>query len=214
MKTEQVLSCILLYFIIIYLLFYFINDLETILQGMLARLIPGACHIYALGPWGHICHFCFSGLDLFLVVSSSTSDCLDFCSSRRCFSTPESKISNNFSISPPPRTGVVSECARSSSVDYFWYRETLNISKNIEDSGGLQWWMVLCLITAWMVLWVCCIRGIETTGKVSQILLSFHPKIVWVNTVNQFLSVITATLRTTGTIRCASGQRPCLFYHQ
>ncbi|KAI5628641.1 sodium-dependent neutral amino acid transporter B(0)AT1-like [Silurus asotus] len=63
------------------------------------------------------------------------------------------------------RTGLVSECARSSSVDYYWYRETLNISNNIEDSGGLQWWMVLCLITAWMVLWVCCIRGIETTGK-------------------------------------------------
>ncbi|KAB5515559.1 hypothetical protein PHYPO_G00249250 [Pangasianodon hypophthalmus] len=63
------------------------------------------------------------------------------------------------------RTAVVSECSRSSSVDYYWYRETLNISTSIEDSGGLQWWMVLCLIAAWMVLWVCCIRGIETTGK-------------------------------------------------
>ncbi|TTZ70356.1 Sodium-dependent neutral amino acid transporter B(0)AT1 [Bagarius yarrelli] len=63
------------------------------------------------------------------------------------------------------RTDVVSECGRSSSVDYFWYRETLNISTNIGDSGGLQWWMVLCLIAAWMVLWICCVRGIETTGK-------------------------------------------------
>ncbi|XP_028820469.1 sodium-dependent neutral amino acid transporter B(0)AT1 [Denticeps clupeoides] len=59
----------------------------------------------------------------------------------------------------------VSECARSSSVDYFWYRETLNISTKIDDSGGLQWWMLLCLICAWAVLYVCCIRGIETTGK-------------------------------------------------
>ncbi|XP_007241500.2 sodium-dependent neutral amino acid transporter B(0)AT1 [Astyanax mexicanus] len=63
------------------------------------------------------------------------------------------------------RTGYVSECARSSPVDYFWYRETLNISSRIEDSGGLQWWMVLCLIGAWVLLWVCAIRGIETTGK-------------------------------------------------
>ncbi|XP_076862785.1 sodium-dependent neutral amino acid transporter B(0)AT1-like [Brachyhypopomus gauderio] len=63
------------------------------------------------------------------------------------------------------RTGLVSECARSSPVDYFWYRQTLNTSTKIEDSGGLQWWMLLCLLTAWMVLWVCCIRGIETTGK-------------------------------------------------
>ncbi|XP_036433770.1 sodium-dependent neutral amino acid transporter B(0)AT1 [Colossoma macropomum] len=63
------------------------------------------------------------------------------------------------------RTDLVSECARSSPVDYFWYRETLNTTSKIEDSGGLQWPMVLCLIAAWMVLWVCCIRGIETTGK-------------------------------------------------
>ncbi|KAJ8335113.1 hypothetical protein SKAU_G00407520 [Synaphobranchus kaupii] len=65
----------------------------------------------------------------------------------------------------PNRTGLVSECARSSPVDYFWYRETLNTSAAIEDSGGLQWWMVLCLVCAWTVLYVCCIRGIETTGK-------------------------------------------------
>ncbi|XP_072303760.1 sodium-dependent neutral amino acid transporter B(0)AT1 isoform X1 [Eucyclogobius newberryi] len=63
------------------------------------------------------------------------------------------------------QTAQVSECARSSSVDYFWYRETLNITSTIEESGGLQWPMVLGLVAAWTVLYVCCIRGIETTGK-------------------------------------------------
>ncbi|XP_042372544.1 sodium-dependent neutral amino acid transporter B(0)AT1-like [Plectropomus leopardus] len=63
------------------------------------------------------------------------------------------------------RTDLVSECKRSSPVDYFWYRETLNTSENIEASGGLQWQMVLCLVAAWIVLYICCIRGIETTGK-------------------------------------------------
>ena len=63
--------------------------------------------------------------------------------------------------------GVVSECARSSTVDYFWYRVTLNTSTAIDESGGLQWWMVLSLVVAWTLLYVCCIRGIETTGKVS-----------------------------------------------
>ncbi|KAM6899807.1 sodium-dependent neutral amino acid transporter B(0)AT1-like [Xenentodon cancila] len=62
-------------------------------------------------------------------------------------------------------TGLVDECARSTTVDYFWYRETLNTSAAIDESGGLQWWMVLCLIAAWALLCVCCIRGIETTGK-------------------------------------------------
>ncbi|XP_051927936.1 sodium-dependent neutral amino acid transporter B(0)AT1-like [Hippocampus zosterae] len=63
------------------------------------------------------------------------------------------------------RTGPVEECERSSTVDYFWYRETLNTSTSIDESGGLQWWMVLSLVAAWTVLYVCCIRGIETSGK-------------------------------------------------
>ncbi|XP_067911271.1 solute carrier family 6 member 19a, tandem duplicate 1 [Heterodontus francisci] len=62
-------------------------------------------------------------------------------------------------------TDVVDECARSSPVDYYWYRETLNISTGIEDSGTIQWWLLLSLICAWAVLYVCTIRGIETTGK-------------------------------------------------
>ncbi|NXI86695.1 S6A19 protein, partial [Rhipidura dahli] len=63
------------------------------------------------------------------------------------------------------RTDYVEECAKSSPVDYFWYRETLNISTSIEDSGSIQWWLLLCLTSAWAVLYVCTIRGIETTGK-------------------------------------------------
>ncbi|KAF7656806.1 hypothetical protein LDENG_00035780 [Lucifuga dentata] len=62
-------------------------------------------------------------------------------------------------------TAPVSECRRSSPVDYFWYRQTLNTSVVIEEAGDLQWWIVLCLVAAWMVLYICCIRGIETTGK-------------------------------------------------
>ncbi|XP_053569016.1 sodium-dependent neutral amino acid transporter B(0)AT1-like [Bombina bombina] len=63
------------------------------------------------------------------------------------------------------RTEYVTECAKSSPVDYYWYRETLNVSTGIDQSGGLQWWLVLCLACAWGVLYVCTIRGIETTGK-------------------------------------------------
>ncbi|XP_077347947.1 sodium-dependent neutral amino acid transporter B(0)AT1 [Lithobates pipiens] len=63
------------------------------------------------------------------------------------------------------QTGLNSECARSSPVDYYWYRETLNVSTSIEDSGTLQWWLVISLACAWGVLYVCTIRGIETTGK-------------------------------------------------
>ncbi|KAM9404407.1 sodium-dependent neutral amino acid transporter B(0)AT1-like [Salvelinus alpinus] len=73
---------------------------------------------------------------------------------------PWSQCPRNYNL-----TGLVSECEQSSPVDYFWYRETLNTTPDIGENGGLQWWMVLCLISAWAVLYICIIRGIETTGK-------------------------------------------------
>lgn len=63
-------------------------------------------------------------------------------------------------------TGYGSECEKSSPVNYFWYLETLNITPNIETSGSLQWWLVLCLASAWCLVYICFICGIETIGKV------------------------------------------------
>ncbi|XP_004074450.1 sodium-dependent neutral amino acid transporter B(0)AT1 [Oryzias latipes] len=62
-------------------------------------------------------------------------------------------------------TEYVPECQRSSTVDYYFYRETLNISTSIADSGGIQWQMVVCLFAAWTVLCISFIRGINTSGK-------------------------------------------------
>ncbi|KAM3858644.1 sodium-dependent neutral amino acid transporter B(0)AT1-like [Diretmus argenteus] len=63
------------------------------------------------------------------------------------------------------RTGFVEECEKSSTVDYYFYRVTLNISPTISDSAGIQWPIVLCLLAAWIFLCVCCIRGIKSSGK-------------------------------------------------
>lgn len=52
-------------------------------------------------------------------------------------------------------------------MNYFWYRETLNITPNIETSGSMHWWMIICLASAWCVVYICFIRGINSMGKVS-----------------------------------------------
>ncbi|KAM6903981.1 sodium-dependent neutral amino acid transporter B(0)AT1-like [Lycodopsis pacificus] len=62
-------------------------------------------------------------------------------------------------------TGFVPECQRSSTVDYYFYRVTLNSTASIGDSGGIHWPIVLCLLAAWTVVAICCIRGIGTSGK-------------------------------------------------
>lgn len=62
--------------------------------------------------------------------------------------------------------GFVEECQRSSSVSYFWYRQTLNVTADINDSGSIQWQLLVCLVASWAIVYLCIIRGIETTGKV------------------------------------------------
>ncbi|XP_042166391.1 sodium-dependent neutral amino acid transporter B(0)AT1-like [Oncorhynchus tshawytscha] len=70
-------------------------------------------------------------------------------------------------------TGYVEECVESTPVNYFWYRKTLNITPNMETSGSLQWWMVVSLATAWSIVYICFIRGIETIGKAVYVTATF-----------------------------------------
>ncbi|TSK34716.1 Sodium-dependent neutral amino acid transporter B(0)AT3 [Bagarius yarrelli] len=70
-------------------------------------------------------------------------------------------------------TEYVEECLKSTPVNYFWYRETLNISPNITINAGLQWWLVVCLASAWGIVYICFIRGIETIGKAVYVTATF-----------------------------------------
>uniref|UniRef100_A0A8C4RA81 Transporter n=1 Tax=Eptatretus burgeri TaxID=7764 RepID=A0A8C4RA81_EPTBU len=63
-------------------------------------------------------------------------------------------------------TEYLSECRISSSVNYFWYRKTLDISANINEGGTVRWWLVICHIFVWSITYCCTSRGIESTGKV------------------------------------------------
>ncbi|KAI4818444.1 hypothetical protein KUCAC02_011785 [Chaenocephalus aceratus] len=62
-------------------------------------------------------------------------------------------------------TGFVPECEQSSTVDYYYYRVTLNTSASISDSGGMHWPVVVCLLAAWSFICVCYMQGIGTSGK-------------------------------------------------
>ncbi|XP_026501825.1 sodium- and chloride-dependent transporter XTRP3-like isoform X2 [Terrapene carolina triunguis] len=73
------------------------------------------------------------------------------------------------------------ECAQTSSTQYFWYRNTLNISPSIEEYGSIQWEQAICLILAWLVVYLCILRGTESTGKLEQLA---NPK-TWINAATQ-----------------------------
>ncbi|XP_018398933.1 PREDICTED: sodium- and chloride-dependent transporter XTRP3 [Cyphomyrmex costatus] len=60
----------------------------------------------------------------------------------------------------------VEECVRSSETAYFWYRTTLDAAPSIEDGQGLKWWIVLCLLLSWIVVFFIVMKGIQSSGKV------------------------------------------------
>ena len=69
-----------------------------------------------------------------------------------------------------PKLGLnhtyVEECLKSSETEYFWYRETLDASPSIDDNGGFKWWIIACLILAWIVVFFIVMKGIQSSGKV------------------------------------------------
>ncbi|KYN38657.1 Orphan sodium- and chloride-dependent neurotransmitter transporter NTT4 [Trachymyrmex septentrionalis] len=60
----------------------------------------------------------------------------------------------------------VEECVKSSETAYFWYRTTLDAAPSIEDGQGLKWWIVLCLLLSWIVVFFIVMKGIQSSGKV------------------------------------------------
>ncbi|CAG0886486.1 unnamed protein product [Darwinula stevensoni] len=66
-----------------------------------------------------------------------------------------------------PGNETVQECQLSSPTTYYWFRESLDITGSIEDSGGMKWWLALCLLLSWLVVYICIMKGIQTSGKVT-----------------------------------------------
>lgn len=51
------------------------------------------------------------------------------------------------------------ECKRSSPTQYFWYRETLDISPDINTPQSFNWKITLCLFIAWFLAYLCMAKG-------------------------------------------------------
>lgn len=56
----------------------------------------------------------------------------------------------------------------SSPTQYFWYRTTLMISKDINTPEVFNWKIALALIIAWILVYMCMIKGIASSGKVRE----------------------------------------------
>ncbi|XP_033731468.1 sodium- and chloride-dependent GABA transporter 3-like, partial [Pecten maximus] len=51
-------------------------------------------------------------------------------------------------------------------VNEFWERKVLGLSDGIENMGTIKWDLALCLLLAWVIVYVCICKGIRSSGKV------------------------------------------------
>lgn len=68
----------------------------------------------------------------------------------------------------------VTECIKSSTpTNYFWNRVAINTSDSIGDFGGFTWHMTICLVFAWIMIYLCVMKGIKSSGKVMYVTATF-----------------------------------------
>ncbi|XP_044735984.1 sodium-dependent neutral amino acid transporter B(0)AT3 [Chrysoperla carnea] len=77
------------------------------------------------------------------------------------------KYFENGSYTPEP------ECVISGPTQYFWYRTTLQVSDDINTPESFNWKIALALIVAWILVYMCMIKGIASSGKVVYVTATF-----------------------------------------
>ena len=62
-----------------------------------------------------------------------------------------------------------SPCSR-----FFWYNDALVASDSISFAESFNWKLFLCLLLAWVAVYLCVFKGIKSSGKVYPIFISTH----------------------------------------
>ncbi|XP_045474290.1 sodium- and chloride-dependent GABA transporter 1-like isoform X1 [Harmonia axyridis] len=83
------------------------------------------------------------------------SNCDNWWNSENCFSSVTNL--SNFTLNDSIRTSPVEE---------YFERRVLGITKELEDIGGVQWGLFVCLVIGWLVVYAVIRKGLHQSGKV------------------------------------------------
>lgn len=56
--------------------------------------------------------------------------------------------------------------ATQTSTEHFWERYVLDKSSGIWEMGSIKWDLTLCLLVSWMIIFLCLMKGVKSSGKV------------------------------------------------
>ncbi|XP_059152589.1 sodium- and chloride-dependent taurine transporter-like isoform X2 [Physella acuta] len=61
---------------------------------------------------------------------------------------------------------IIPKAMTSDPVTEFWERKVLGLSSGVGEPGTIKWDNALCLLLAWVIVYVCICKGIKSSGKV------------------------------------------------
>ncbi|KFU89134.1 Sodium- and chloride-dependent creatine transporter 1, partial [Chaetura pelagica] len=81
--------------------------------------------------------------------------------------SPCSNVTTNISVDTTIFNISCADMAnKRSPVIEFWENKVLQLSGDISEPGEMNWQMILCLITTWVIVYFCIWKGVKSTGKI------------------------------------------------
>ncbi|XP_031560123.1 sodium-dependent neutral amino acid transporter B(0)AT3-like isoform X2 [Actinia tenebrosa] len=120
----------------------------------------------SIGVWNHI-HPYLGGVGIASVVLSLLISTYYNVLLGWCFYYMFASFQSPLPYSSCPQTNgtVLPECHVAGRTQYYWYNKAISVSSSIEEGGGLQWHLCLCLLLAWILVFFCIMKGVKSGGK-------------------------------------------------
>ncbi|XP_071529931.1 sodium-dependent neutral amino acid transporter B(0)AT3-like isoform X1 [Panulirus ornatus] len=133
----------------------------------------------AIGVWNQVSPYCggigvasaFVSFNVALYYNTIIAWCLYYLAESFRSPLPWSECPKQYYDNGSYR--IVKECEKSSPTEYFWYRETLEISSDINHPDKFNWKIAVCLLIAWLLTYLCMAKGIASSGKVVYVTAPF-----------------------------------------
>ncbi|KAK6172240.1 hypothetical protein SNE40_015945 [Patella caerulea] len=62
---------------------------------------------------------------------------------------------------------------RTSPSEEYFYLSVLDVSPGIHQLGSIRWQLALCLLMCWTIIFICLVKGIQMSGKISYFMVTF-----------------------------------------
>lgn len=74
---------------------------------------------------------------------------------------------------------ALDECQLGGPFEYYWYRQTLDVTGDVDDWSNFNWPIAFCLLLAWLISYICLVKGLSSSKRLVYI-ISIFPYVILV----------------------------------